>query len=301
MEPGKSIPQNLSELITISCPVELARIVVARRDLRVKYETNREIKAVGLFLLWKAQTTSGLIKSWNQQKHNLCLVARCSEFTLRGHIKLLLQLQLIKIIDGDIQLASWEDLARIYEIDITEKFCFKYDYQSKQKLHWWIVATDIQDNQNRQRYKCWQRLNKNPEHKAILLKAVIAGGADLSRINDPEYFLSQLRPLYLASHLRVSEIHDLLIQYRPFLDRGVKGMATACKAKCKSTASYIKKRLQSARIILVQKLSIESQERARNPFVDIKWLTDAKQTMLRLADFITVFPDPLPMERQYIQ
>jgi hypothetical protein len=188
----------------------------------------------------------------------------------------------------DIVLCSWDELAKALEIDTKEKFEIHYDVNDKKRVHDWLVATEIMDNQNRQSYMIIKKLNKNPGEKMKIIHAMIASGADRTRLNEPEYLLAWLRILYTNDFHRASDIHDLLIELRPDVNRSCKGIARAWNAKCPTTVSYRKKVLIKSGIIDVGKLQILSAERVRNQYCRVKWVKELKQTLLPMCDQITV-------------
>jgi hypothetical protein len=187
-----------------------------------------------------------------------------------------------------IKLCSWEQLEQILDIDIAEQLTFQYNINDEQKIYQWIIAAEIQENKNRQDAAVIRKLNKNPECYTAVFSALIKYGADAKKLNNASYFLSMMKSFYFYDFVQVSDIHDILIEFRPDNNRGVRTMADHWKAKNPQLVSYWKSVLQKSKIIDITKVQIESQERARNKHCKVLWLTLEKQTMLCLCDQIEI-------------
>lgn len=281
---------------TIRIPYALARFAVWQRKLVSKYETNQLIRALDTWIVLKSESECSLLQNWNLQKQYLFELCKCSESVFRHRIKLLASLQLISLDGGHIRLVSWKDLGAILQIDLNvrESFGLQYNIHDGKKLYQWIIATEMADNENRQRAAIIAKVKKNPAARKKLAASAIAAGADPKRINDMNYLHTWMRIMYMATHLRESEIHALLISMRPETSRSVYGIANAWCARSAQTASYWKGILKKYGIIDISKLQIVSQSRARNEYCAVKWLKSEKQTMLPLCDSITILK---PWER----
>lgn len=278
----------MNEVLTIQIPYDLARYAAGERQLVKIYQTNQVIKAIGTWLVLKADAPGSLIQSWNDQKQYLFKICKCSESIFRHRLQLLKKMHLVTFDKNNIRLCSWKDLAAALNIDIENKFIINYEIDSKQKVHQWILATEITDNQSRQAYMILKTVKKNPELRMILIGAMLKAGADRNRLDDQGYFIGQLHALYLQDFVRASDIHQELIEVRPDTNRSVKGMAAAWNCKHAMTVSYWKKILSKAGIIDVAKMQVRSSERVRNKHCKVLWLKQAQETLLCLCDQITV-------------
>jgi hypothetical protein len=273
---------------TIHIPFELARYATWQRKLVTHYETNAVIKALDTWLVLKAESTPSLIQDWNQQKHYLFSLCKCSESIFRHRLKVLQELNLLTFDRHNIWLCSWQQLGEILEIDINAKFTIQYNINDKQRVQDWIIATEIKDNQSRQAYKIMQNLGKNPALKQAVISAILQAGGDRSQINNVTYFLSWFKILYYNDFVRASAIHNVMIDIRPDTNRGVKGMAAAWNCKHQTTVSYWKHVLQKSGIIDIGKIQIQSMERVRNSECKVLWIDKQKQTLLCICDQITL-------------
>jgi len=280
--------ETLNDHLTIQIPFDLAREVVARRKLVRKYETNQVIKALDAWLVLKADAPGSYIQQWTKQKDHLVRICKCSYTVLRHRLQILQEMKLATIQGRNIRLCSWDDMSKIFGIDCKIRSTVHYKIDSNDKIHQWLIATEIEGNQKRQSYAILKQVKKNPELKMMFTAAIIADGADRSRIDDPEYFLARLRSLYLQDFIRASDIHELLVQIRPDNNRGVRGIADAWGAKHPMTAVYWKRKLAAAGIIDISKIQVQSENRVRNKECKVIWLKKQMQTLLCLCDQITV-------------
>jgi hypothetical protein len=258
-----------------------------------KYETNQVIKALGTWLCLKHETSAGIIQQWNEQKERLLQLCKCSDSIFRHRLQLLEEMKLISFSKIErkrdtINICSWHQLAKVLDIDIKQKFIIKYNIHDKQKLHEWIIATEIKDNQNRQDFSIIRKLRVNAESKMIIDAELLRHGADNKRLNEPEYYLARLRMLYINDFFQLSEAHNELLEIRPDNNRSVRGIANAWNAKHAMTASYWKKILSKSRIIDVAKCQVKSQERARNKHCKVLWIKQDKQTLLCMCDQVNI-------------
>ncbi len=278
----------MNNSLTISIPYELARYATWQRTLVTKYETNQVIKALDTWLVLKSESRSSWLQRWNFQKQHLFAICKISETIFRHRLKLLQDMNLVTFDRHSIKLCSWEQLGKLLSIDINKKFSIVYDITNKQRVQDWIIATEIKDNQNRQSYSIIRKVNENPECSKAVINAMLKAGADKDKISDIDYFLGRFKSLYFSDFVRVSDIHELMIDIRPDTNRGVKGIANAWKCKRPITVTYWKRVLQKSQIIHIDKLQVQSEDRARNATCKVLWLKQAKQTLLCLCDQITV-------------
>lgn len=302
---------KLIDHLQVKIPFELALHAVRQRKIVTHYETNTVIKALDSWLVLKAETESSLIQEWNDQKKHLFTICKCSETIFRERLKLLKQMQVIEYDSKIIRLCSWERLGELLNIDVDQKLTIQYNVHDKQRVQEWLIATEIKRNKSSQAYMILKNLNKNPEQMMIVRSAIVKAGADISRLNDTDYFLSRLLLLYQNDFIQASDIHDLLIKVRPDTNRGIRGISRTwinnpmleedqeAKAinRVRHTVCYWKKLMADKGIISVRKINVQSNTRARNPYCRVLWLdTDhirkiypgrrKKQTLLCMPDQI---------------
>lgn len=278
----------MNDTRTIKIPFDLARYAVSRRQLVSKYETNQEIKALGTWLLLKAETSSGIVQQWNRQKADLLALCKCTETIFRHRLRILQSMGLLKYDRYNIHLSSWDRLKNLFAVDPGHCFTIQYNLYDKQKIDYWIIAAEIQDNQQRQTDMILRRVNENADQKNLIIEALIKRGADPQRLKDPSYFFAHFKALYIEDFIQPSELHPLLIEIRADNNRSVTGIASAWNCRSAQTASYWKGVLKKAAVIDYSHLQAVSQDRARNKHCRVLWLKKEKQTLLCLCDQITL-------------
>jgi hypothetical protein len=278
----------VNDKLTIHIPFDLARHAVWQRKLVTKYETNQVIKSLDTWLVLKAETKSSWLQNWNRQKQHLFAICKVSESIFRHRLKLLQDMHLVTFDRHSIRLCSWDELGKEFSIKIDNKLSIEYDLQSKQRVQDWIIATEIKDNQNRQSFAIVKKVNENPDCSKAVIAAMVKAGANKDDLSDMDCFLSWFKALYLSDFVRVSDIHELMMKIRPDTNRGVKGIAGAWNCKRPITITYWKRVLQKSKIVHIDKLQVQSENRARNAACRVLWLKEAKQTLLCLCDQITV-------------
>lgn len=277
------------DTLQISIPYDLARYVTGSRKLVRKYETNQLIKALDTWLILKAETSSGYIQQWNSQKKYLLSICKISESIFRHRLNILADLKILSYNRYGITVASWEKFGESLNIETNNRLTVNYCTNDKSKVCQWIIAAEIEDNKQRQEYALLLKLNKNLECKTEIREALLKAGADRKRLDsDTGYFIAMMKAYYLSDFVSKSDIHDILIHFRPDNNRSVYGMANAWNCKHPQTVSYWKNKLKRSGIIDIQKLSIESQTRTRNNICRVLWLKKDKATLLRLCDQIDI-------------
>lgn len=274
--------------ISISIPYALAEAVVKRRELVNVYETNQVIRALDTWLVLKhLSVRCPFIQDWNQQKKTLLQICKISEAVFRHRLKLLSNLKLVKY-GKTIELCSWQQLGKVFACNTERRFDIQYTTGDKARVQEWIIATDILNNQSRQKIAILRKLHKNPVNKKAVEHYILKSGGNKDQLQNSDYLLAWLKMQYINDFVQASELHDILVAIRPDTNRGVKGMKTSWNFRNICSISYWKKILQKAGIIDITKLQIESSDRVRNPECKVLWLKDIKQTLLCMCDQITV-------------
>lgn len=272
-----------------------ARELVAHRELRTKYETNRSIKTWSCFFLLKALTTSGKIQAWTNQKNKLLTWCQCNENTFRRHLATMLQLQLCTIEKStkSINLVSYEKAAAILDIPFTGTTSVNYNpdiNNGKQIFQYFIRAEEFRLEQQRQLDALMYHLDKNPSLKNDLRYMLVKEGAEDKRLSNPVYFQQRLLQLQMRLFKEGSELLDYVTSRRADINRGVKLIQGHHKYKSKQSVSYLKKRMHQLQLITVTKVKTESQAKSRLYVPDgngkrdgYKWVAHKQSTGLTLG------------------
>lgn len=288
--------------VDVYIPVELVNYVLTETKVCGRYTTTRKkgnkthpmMRVLGFYLLLKAEApNSGWILNYSKQiptlSRNFGISAR-SFFTYMNRLE---KMNLAERQGNKIRVVSWDNLGKALDINTNRKTKIKFNYDSKQQIHWWFAALDVQENQSLQSYMIQKKLNKNSEAKNDLISAMVKRGFDLERADDPQYFAARLFSLYLEDFRTGTEVHDLLINIRSDVNRSVDKLA---KDWCISPqlTSYWKKRMHGQGIIDVSKIQVVSQwsretnDCHKNRYCHVIWNDKLKERVWFLCDQISV-------------
>jgi hypothetical protein len=244
-----------------------AEILVSQRELREKYETNRDIKYWSTYFLLKSLTSSGVICQWTKQKESLLDFCKMTENTFRNHLSKLKELKLIKVTKNrTILLTSFETAADILGISFTGHTIIDYDTstQGNQIFQYLLRGEEIRSNQAKQSKTLWYYVGKNPLLKDALFTLLVKDGADKKLLEkDITYFQEQLLLLQQQAFKDGSPLLDILTTCRADINRGVKRIQEYHTYKSKQSVSYMKGRMVELQVITVTKVCIKSKERSR--------------------------------------
>jgi predicted transcriptional regulator len=252
-------------------------------------------KILGFYLLLKAEAPqSGLIQNYISQLPELALNFSISPRSFFTYVKQLEEMKLVtRDADGNLRIASWHQLGDTFGIKTNKRTQIKFNYETRQKIHWWFAALEVKSNQELQADMVWKKANKNSEIQNLLMEAMISRGFDKSKANNPEYFSGRLFMLYIEDFKTGTEVHDILIHIRSDVNRGCKKIAESWSMS-PQLVSYWKKQMNKQRIIDVAKFNVtsewtrETNECHKNKFCHVIWNDKLKERVWFLCDQITV-------------
>lgn len=277
--------------------------LVSCRELRNKYETNREIKIWSVFFLLKALTTAPFIEDWKKQRSLLLTWCQMGERTFYFYLDQLKKRKLITIDQCfNIHLTSWEQAAHLLNIVYLGTHSIQYNpekYEGKQVFQHFLRAEEILSNQTNQHIGLMSKLDKNPTLRDDLMTMMLQLGADRQRLfTDKVYLRERLLQLQLHLFKRGSELCDYSWQARADINRCARTIQEHHHYKAAQSVSYMKRRMFKHGVITVKKVRVISEGRARlyipdptkeNGFKEgYKWFEDQKQTALILCDQISI-------------
>jgi len=283
--------------------------LVAHRELRNKYCTNRSIKVWSTYFLLKSLTSSGYIQHWIQQREWLLEFLQINEQTLRSRIKELQRLQLLQIKPGySLQLVSYKKAASILGIDYAGIFTIAYDRGLKgtNTFAYMLTADEFRSNQDTQRSALIHNLDKNPMLLNLLHELLLHQGCNAQRLkSDPAYLQEQLLKLQERSFKQGSDILGEIMQRRADINRGVKKIAEHHGYKHHRSVTYLKRVMEKLGIIAIEKRTVLSEARSRRyvPGVQSRkngymWMKEARITCWTLCDQITINQNLLHEKKQ---
>lgn len=287
-----------------------AEALVQRRELRNRYETNRDIKTWACWFLLKSLTTSGKISSWRKQLEHLLPWLQLNERTFYRRIDELKALKLIRadVDSEDLFLITYEKAAAILDITFTGTVPLQYNHVTnagKQAFQYLIRSEEIRSAQETQLEAIRYHLDKNPSLKSYLIHLLEKHGADKQKLyKNIQYFQEQLLRLQLISFKEGSELLSVVFTHRADINRGVKSIKKAHTYKSASSVTYMKKRMVKLGVISVAKKSVQSEKRSRLYIPDgnkdiagYKWINASKRTALFLTDQISFLYETKPEKK----
>jgi len=284
-----------AKILYLKIPYNLASRATAERHLVKTYETNNFIKYITFFLILKAESPFSFIQNYKKQIDHLSFITQCERQTFKKRLAWLVSegLATIENEGTDIRLVSWKQVSVLYYCNLDSFKLVQYKPDEQKNIHLQLFAADIEDNKKRQTYIIQQKLEKNPALTQVIKNIMHQHGADEKKLNDFTYLLNGMRKLYRRSFEAEPEIHAMLNNVRPDVNRGVKGMAKAWSCRSEQTVSYVKKKLAEAGIIRIYKGErIMSTVRCRNKQCEVIYNRKLKQTFLCLVDTLHIIPQP---------
>ena len=243
-------------------------VLVTHREIRNKYQTNRSIKTWATYFLLKSLTASGILRDWTSQKQTILSYCKMTENCFRARLAELQQLQLITLQKNrSIKLTSFETAADILGIayEGTIKIEYNENLPGKQIFQYFLRAEEIRSNQHKQLKALWYYANKQPLLKDALTQMLQQQlGSDVKQLqNNLSYFQQQLLQLQQNAFKEGSPLLEIIHTFRADINRSVACMKDHHSYRSKQSVSYMKKVMKKMEIITVQKVCIESTNRAR--------------------------------------
>lgn len=302
----KSITQHITQQfrfptsvkILVGCPV----VLVGKRQMVGKYETNNEIKYWATWHLLKSLTGSGCIKEWLRQKEILLHWLRMSEGTFRRQLSWLVEHRLVTVDKStrSIRLVSYTTAAELLGIEYQGVYSINYNHNKcygKQNFQFILITEEFKHHQRRQASAIMRKLDENPKYREDLIILLQKEGCDLNRLQtDPYYFIERLLQLQIRYFKEGSAITAYVFTLRADTNRGVKKIQQHHGYKSAQSVSYLKRRMSHCGVIQVNKICTVSNSRNRLFIPDLenggtreghKWLKAKKRTALFLCDQVT--------------
>lgn len=226
--------------VTFKIPQGLAKQIVCERELRTKYQTNRLVRVYGFYLALKTVTTANKIQGYNQQISELCNYTKTSRASFYNYLNKAEALKLLTRKNGDLFLASWEQIFAEHGLSQKSFITFNYDLQNKlQTPEYLIAAAEIQENQNAQIYAICKKIDNNP---LLKFRMNIHEDANLQTIHrlQQEQKISFLHGIPSGSEIGYDLLHSLNVDFQ----RSWRKLRVDFGYKSKLSVTYLKRQLQ---------------------------------------------------------
>lgn len=259
-----------------------------------QYQVNRMIRYTHVWCILKAHAgKSGLIQQWNKQLPDLLTQIGCVRNSFITALRKLKELDWLYFDRGCIKLHSEAHVYKQCGLEYCKRIDRIFELPEKitdeKRTFYWIYLADVDDNRQRQAFVLHQKLTHNPELKLWWYGICQQRQKSITAMeNDPMALAGMLQAEYLQNfHSRESEMFGWLVENRPDVNRGVKGMAAAWNTLAMNVC-YIKKRFEQQMIAVVQRLgSIGSPGNSHNKHCRVMWNKVKRMTFQTFCDDIT--------------
>ena len=285
-----------NNILIIRIPTELPAAILADRMLVKKRFVNRTIKLYDTFAIFKAITTTGKIQSFTKQRENLAYVCKISVSMLYSRVKELQRLNLIKIVNGNITLASWEDACKPFKISHKHKIAINYNIHDYKRVHHAFAAIEITQAQQKQFNAFHYHMDKNPSDKNYLANILFDSYKDQRVLTSKQVFTQQFDKLqrHCFENGKTiieqfgTDIFNLVFVRRADCNRCVGTIRAAYKFKSSQSVSYLKKQLFRNGFITIDKDKPLAAENTVTMWGEDKWFDEIKRRAWVIPDRITV-------------
>jgi hypothetical protein len=267
------------------------------KDKRLAKNTNQFIKAISVWLILKSETTSGQVKNYRSQLHELAAKCKMCVRTLERYIAWLRDEKLVHVENRNLYLHEYKIL-RKYSINITDRLqTIYYDTTDNKSLAEILIAIAMQKFKERWMKMYWNKLTQNPDVYKTLYDLLIYFKADASRLNDPEYFRQEHLKLMLKifredkpGHSKLLDFLHEYIEANPDLNARADTYAYKFNYNAAMSFCHLKFRLIKKGLISVIKEHVEGFHRARkdDKMFHLRWLRDVQHTIWFRCDQITI-------------
>lgn len=156
-------------IIQLKIPIGISRLLVQERTLRVKYQTNRQIKYYGFFCILKSTTTSGLIQNYLKQIDFLCSITKRSKSSFYNYINACIKLGLLVKEGNSLRLKNWTSILAQFNLKDKAFLEYEYDIDNKEQTpEYFMMIAEIRENQSYQVNSIIKEIQQNPQLKDLL-------------------------------------------------------------------------------------------------------------------------------------
>lgn len=220
---------------------------VRKRELRIKNQTNRDIKAYAFWTFLKNQTESGFLHRYHEQIDTFLPLLKISYGTFYTYLKYAEQLNLVTRQEGALKLASYDFVMK--QLDIFEKDFYIVNYDTehpKQKIEHILNALEFQENSEKQEKAIEVKISKNSIIKSAFQLYWIQQGVQM------EFNLHNLKKtqqLIFEAGAADRIYIPLMELVNPEIFRNSRTIAAAHNYKARRLVTYLKRKLKRGGLV----------------------------------------------------
>lgn len=263
-------------------PKGLASFIVAQREMRNTYNTNRAIKAYGFFAALKTITESGVVKDYNKQITAIADITKKSRAGVFNYISYCKLMGLLKVRSGNIYLSSWQKVVEAEDCPYSGMFTtLQYDtINPKQTPEYLIYAAEIKENQDRQTSAVIKQIENN-----LPLAQVLGVGQSVSVKH-----VEQLHNLQVFTFVNGKSENDyqLIHSVRADNNRTARTLRVAYGFKSRRSVKYLKVQLSLRGVATLSSRSLQSlvNNRVNKNIYYTGYKQEVDQTFWKMPDLI---------------
>lgn len=226
--------------VTIKVPKHLPTYLVARRNKRCTYETNRHCKAYGLYLLLKTQTTSGVIDGIDGQLKHILKLTKLSRATFYRHLDWAASFGLVKRQRTRLVLSSYSFVAEETGAAHDQFIEVEYDSKAEARIEDILKALEYSEASALMKIGLKATIRKTPAiGQAFKMQSAIMGkqGQEFNPANLMDAQMNAFR------NGGAADVYQMLFKANPDINRSIEGIAKARFMKNPSSAFYERNKL----------------------------------------------------------
>lgn len=242
----------MSNVQIIRFPVGLAKAIINQRNLVLKYETNRVVKAYDMFTCLKSTNVCGVISNFTDQLPELTALCKISRTAFYTRLNDCIELKLITKADNKLRLTSWKKACELFNVIETGKF-HDINYnpdEPKQTIQHIIAIIAMKEQTEIIKTQVDKKLNANPDVKKaydVYAKHFLKSETEFS----PSALFNAQRKSYAEGAPDV--IYEALHKINPDTNRTVKSIQKDFGMKSHRSATYLKRNLAKRGLLTVEK------------------------------------------------
>ncbi len=271
-------------IIQLKIPQGLSRSIVADRQLRKAYQTNRAIKYYGFYCALKSLTTSGLIQNYVEQLEEICNAVKKSRSSFYNYVNECIKLELIEKENANLKLTSWDKIIERFGIRERNFTAFIYDTDKKEQTpEYFLMSAEIKENQQYQANNVLKQIRQNPQIRNILNEKETS----VATVNKLQWL--QMKTFVDGcggSEVIYSTLHSLNAD----IHRSVPKLRKAFNFKSNRSVGYLKCQLEERGFADIKGRLLKSSCRMRKSkaIYFTGWDKQAKVSTWQLPDAITI-------------
>lgn len=245
--------------VDFKIPQGMASYLVAQREQRNVYETNRAVKMYAFFALLKTLTSTGTIQQYHKQIEAIATLTKRSKSSVYSYLSLCKKSGLLRIENQNIYLNSWEKIINTIDECIYNPSFTTVQYDTTNEIQtpeYLIYACEVLENQQKQTQAVIKQIEENlPLAQCLNVQQTVT-----------KKHVDALQKLQVFTYVngKTDTDYELLHSLNADVQRSAKTLRKAFKMKSRRSVKYLKLQLHKRGIAtIITNRKHESPNRAR--------------------------------------